>query len=86
MLNFVQVGFEMEKKVKTLDFSGNLKVGTYIIELMKSYSIRGQGHLLTLVKGHLHIRFKTYFSREQFLKSKPNFICDILRKEKSKFV
>ena len=60
--------------MKTLDFLGSfvacdLKVGTYIqlIEFMKSFQgplkssqeIQGQGHLLTLAKGHLHIKFET---------------------------
>ena len=27
-------------------------------------SIQGQGHLLTLAKGHLHIKFKTIFSQK----------------------
>ena len=56
----------MEKKMKTLDFSGSvafdLKVGTYIqlIELMKFHEyFKGQVHLLKLAKGHLHIEFKT---------------------------
>ena len=27
-------------------------------------NIQGQGHLLTLAKGLLHIKFKTYFSQK----------------------
>ena len=29
-------------------------------------SIQGQGHLLTLAKGHLHIKFKLNFLRNHF--------------------
>ena len=29
-------------------------------------SIHGHGHLLTLAKGHLHIKFKTAFSQKHF--------------------
>ena len=29
-------------------------------------SIQGQGHLLTLAKGHLHIKFQTEFSQKHF--------------------
>ena len=49
-------------------------------------STQGQGHLLTLDKGHLHIKFKTKFSQKPLHQLKSNFICGILRKGKPKFV
>ena len=49
--------------MKTLNFSGSfvtcdLKVGRYRqhVELMKCCELKGQGHFLTLAKGHLQIK------------------------------
>ena len=53
--------------MKTLNFSGSfvacdLKVGRYRqhVELIKC-EYKSQGHFLTLAKGHLQIKCKTYF-------------------------
>ena len=57
--------------MKAVDFSENiaacdLKVGRcrQLIRLMNIVSIEGQGHLLTLFQGYLHIKIETCFSRK----------------------
>ena len=57
--------------MKTVDFSEtieacDLKVGLcrQLIEFMRYVSIEGQGHLLTLAQGHLHMKIKTCFSQK----------------------
>ena len=53
--------------MKTLNFSGSfvacdLKVGRYRqhVQLRSVVSIKGQGHFLTLAKGHLQIKCKIF--------------------------
>ena len=68
----------------------DLKVGTYIqlIELMKSYEYSRSRSSFDIgqAKGHLHMKFKTLFSQKPLYRSKPKFICGILRKGEPKFV
>ena len=57
--------------METVDFSEtfeacDLKVGTcrQLIEFMKVCEYEGQGHILTLVQGQLHMKIKTCFSQK----------------------
>ena len=43
-------------------------------------SIQGQGHLLTLAKGPLHIKFKTYFLRNHFTNQSQILYVESLRR------
>ena len=43
-------------------------------ELMKLNSIKGQGHSLTLVKGHSNFKVKICFSQKQLGDLEPNFM------------
>ena len=67
--------------MKTVDFSetiaaSDLKVSIsrHLIEYMKYVSIEGQGHFLTLVKGHVHTKIQTGFSQKLLCRSEPNFV------------
>ena len=48
-------------------------------------SIEGQGHLLTLAQGHLHIKIKTGFSQKTVGHFEPNFVCKLKGTRKLKF-
>ena len=41
-------------------------------------SFEGQGHFLTLAKGHLHMKIKTDFSQKPVGHFEPNFVCELL--------
>ena len=53
-----------------------LKVGLYIQinELMKLNEYQGQGHYLTLAKGHSDFKIKTCFSQKLLSHLEQNFI------------
>ena len=57
--------------MKTVYFSEtieacDLKVGRcrQLFEFIRYVSIEGQGHFMTLVQGHLHLKIKTCFSQK----------------------
>ena len=45
-------------------------------------SIEGQGHFLTLAKGHVHTKIQTGFSQKLLCQSEPGLICFVLYKAK----
>ena len=51
--------------MKKVDYSKTI-AACYLklIDLMKIVSIEGQGHLLTLTQGHLHLKVETCFSQK----------------------
>ena len=77
--------------MKTVDFSetiaaSDLKVGRsrHLIEIMKSVSIEGQGHFLTLAEGRVHTKIQTKFSQKLLCQSEPNFVCKLSGTRKCK--
>ena len=46
--------------------------------------IKGQGHFLTLAKGHLHMKIKTCFSKKPVDHFEPNFGCKLVGTRKLK--
>ena len=48
-------------------------------------SIEGQGHLLTLVQGHLHMKIKTGFSQKPVGHFGLNFVSKLLGTRKLNF-
>ena len=56
--------------------ASDLKVSRsrHLIEYMKVLSIEGQGHFLTLAKGHVHKKIQTGFSQKLLWRSEPNFL------------
>ena len=70
--------------MKTVDFSESIAAcdltdGTcrQLTELIRLVSIEGQGHLLTLAQGDLHLKIKTGFSRIPLSHFEPNFVCKL---------
>ena len=47
------------------------------MSLRSLVSIKGQGHSLTLVKGHSDFKVKTCFSLKQLGDLEPKFICKL---------
>ena len=67
--------------MKTVDFSetiaaSDLKIGRsrHLNDCMKVLSIEGQGHFLTLAKGHVNTKIQTSLSQKQLCRSEPNFV------------
>ena len=65
--------------MKIVDFSEvieacDLKVGRYrqLIDFMRVYEIKGQGHFLTFAQGCVHTKIQTKFSQKLLCRSKPN--------------
>ena len=67
--------------MKTVDFSETIAASDlngrrsrHLIEYMKTVSIEGQCHFLTLAQGHVHTKIQTGFSQKLLCRSEPNFV------------
>ena len=71
--------------MKSVDFSETIRACDLkvcrcrqLIEFIYCVSIKGQGHFLTLDRGHLHMKIKTGFSQKPMVHFEPNFLCKVL--------